>query len=98
MFPPANPNAQPIILKCWFWSGIGCSHQEGEIEHADAETQTAQIGPRNSLALLTVDFRNIRNVALAYGSTGQIIESFGSPRTNSPYLIEAPQIFSQVSA
>lgn len=79
----------PIILKCWFWSAIGCTWHEGRIEEASAETQTALITPKGGDASLNVEFRHIRNVALAYGFTGSIIESFGSPRTRAPWLLSS---------
>lgn len=88
MFPPEDPNAQPIILKCWFWFNIGCSWHEGRIEDANAETQTALITPRGTTYTVTVDFKHIQNVSLAYGYTGRIVESFGSPRARAPYLLD----------
>ena len=89
MFPPENPDSQPVILKCWFWTAIGCTWHEGRIEEASADSQTALITPRGTTYTLTIDFRHIRNVSLAYGYTGRILESFGSPRTRAPYLLHS---------
>ena len=88
MFPPDNPTSQPVILSCWFWSAIGCNWQEGRIEEASAASQTAVITPRNSLASLAIEFKHIKSVCLQYGYTGQVLESFGSPRTRTPWLLE----------
>ena len=89
MFPPDNPTSAPIILSCWFWSAIGCSWHEGRIEDASAASQTAVITPRNSLASLVIEFKHIRNVSLQYGFSGEVLESFGSPRTATPWLLES---------
>jgi hypothetical protein len=96
MFPPDNPTSAPIILSCWFWSSNGW--QEGRIEEASAASQTAVITPRNSLASLTVEFKHIQNVSLQYGFTGEVLESFGSPRTATPWLIESlPVSYGEIS-
>jgi hypothetical protein len=86
MFPPDNPTSAPIILSCWFWSN---GWKEGRIEEAYAASQTAVITPRNSLASLVVEFKHIRNVSLQYGFSGEVLESFGSPRTATPWLLES---------
>jgi hypothetical protein len=94
MFPPDNPTSAPIILSCWFWSN---GWHEGRIEEAYAASQTAVITPRNSLASLTVEFKHMRNVCLSYGF-GEVLESFGSPRTATPWLLESlpASVYSEV--
>jgi hypothetical protein len=86
MFPPDNPTSQPIILACWYWSN---GWHQARIEEANAATQTAQVTPRGSLATLTIEFKYMRNVSLQYGFSGIVLESFGSPRTATPWLLES---------
>ena len=91
MFPPENPNSQPIILKCWFWfDNRWC---EGQIEEASAETGAAQIIRRGCLVPVRIRFSSIRNIALAYGYTGEILESFGSPRRALPIILEGSHAY-----